>query len=111
MDTLDNYRQLIRSILTEHTRVPYAYGDIQFETLFDGESDRYILMILGWENGHRVHGCLIHVDIINGKFWVQRDGTEVGVANQLVDAGVPKDQIVLGFRSPEIRKYTDFAAA
>jgi hypothetical protein len=111
MDTLDNYRQLIREIITEHTRVPYAYGDIQFETLFDSQSDRYILMILGWENGRRVHGCLIHVDIIDGKFWIQRDGTEVGVANQLVEAGVPKDKIVLGFRPPEIRKYTEFAAA
>ena len=111
MDTLENHRQLIREIITEHTRVPYAYGDIQFETLFDSQSDRYILMILGWENGRRVHGCLIHVDIIDGKFWIQRDGTEVGVANQLVDVGVPKDKIVLGFRSPEVRKYTDFAAA
>jgi hypothetical protein len=51
------------------------------------------------------------VDIINGKIWIQRDGTEYGVARELVDAGVPKSQIVLGFRPPEIRPYTEFAVA
>jgi hypothetical protein len=33
------------------------------------------------------------------------------VAQELVDAGVPKDRIVLGFKSPEMRKHTEFAAA
>lgn len=111
MDTLDHYRQIIRQILTDYTQVPYAYGDIEFETVFDNESNRYLLMILGREEGKRVHGCLIHVDIINDKIWIQRDGTEQGIANELVDAGVPKDHIVLGFRSSELRKHTDFAAA
>jgi hypothetical protein len=54
---------------------------------------------------------LVHIDIINGKMWIQRDGTEDGIANELVRAGVPKDRIVLGFRSPAIRKHTEFAVA
>ena len=111
MDTLDHYRQLIRNILTEYARIPYAHGDIQIEPVFDRESDRYLLMILGRENDKRVHGCLIHIDIINGKLWIQRDGTERGIANELVSAGVPRDQIVLGFRSAEVRKHTEFAVA
>lgn len=39
------------------------------------------------------------------------DGTEYGIANDLLAAGIPKDKIVLGFKSPESRKYTDFAVA
>ena len=111
MDTLDHYRQLIRNILTEDARIPYAHGDIQIEPVFDRESDRYLLVILGRENDKRVHGCLVHIDIIDGKLWIQRDGTERGIANELVNAGVPRDQIVLGFRSAEIRKHTEFAVA
>jgi len=68
-------------------------------------------MLVGRENERRVHGCLVHIDIINGKLWIQRDGTERGIANDLVEAGVPKKQIVLGFRSPEIRQPTEFAVA
>lgn len=119
MDTLEQYRQLIRNVLIEHTKIPYSNSDVQFETVFDGEQDRYLIMILGREPAYdfsptvtrRVHGCLIHVDIIDGKIWIQRDGTEEGVAMDFVRAGVPKDKIVLGFKSEEMRKDTEFAIA
>ena len=109
MDSLDRYRQLIRKILTEYTQSPYAYGDIQFETVFDQESDRYLVMILGRKKIRRVHGCLLHLDIIDGKIWIQCDGTEESIANELLTAGVPKEHIVLEFRSPERHKLTELA--
>ena len=111
MDALVQYRQLIQNILTDYTRVPYAYGDIQFETVFDRDADRYLVVILGREDIRRVHGCLIHVDIIDGKVWIQRDGTEEGMANELINAGIPREHIVLGFRSPNRRKLTELAVA
>ncbi|MFM6307282.1 MAG: element excision factor XisI family protein, partial [Dolichospermum sp.] len=37
--------------------------------------------------------------------------TEVGIANELVELGVPKEDIVLGFQLPSVRKYTDFAVS
>ncbi|MDR9403320.1 MAG: XisI protein [Halothece sp. Uz-M2-17] len=109
MDKLNYYRKLIREILSNYAKIPYSHGNIKFETVFDAESDRYLLMILGRENKRYEHGCLIHIDIINEKIWIQRDGTEIGVANELVEAGVPKNEIVLGFKSPERRKDTEFA--
>ncbi len=109
MDTLTTHRQLIRKILTDYAKIPYAHGNIQIETVFDSESDRYLLMIVGRDNRRRIHGCLVHIDIINGKIWIQRDGTEYGIANELVDVGVPKNRIVLGFRSPKRRRHTEFA--
>jgi len=66
-------------------------------------------MLIGREGAKRVHGCLIHVDIIHNKIWIQRDGTEDSIVSDLLQAGVPKDHIVLGFRSPEFRQYTEFA--
>ena len=111
MDKLTHYRKLIREILSNHTKIPYPQGNIKFETVFDSESDRYLLMILGRENKRYEHGCLIHVDIINDKIWIQRDGTEIGVANELVEAGIPKEEIVLGFKSPQHRRATEFAVS
>lgn len=111
MDRLTQYRQLIRRILTEHTRVPFAYGEILIEPVFDDEHGRYLLMLVGRDKDRRVHGCLVHVDIIDEKFWIQRDGTEAGIGNDLVAAGVPKENIVLAFRSPELRKLSGFAVA
>ena len=111
MDTLDTYRQIIENVLIEYTTIPYAYGDIQTEAIFDRKNDHYVLVNVGWDSGKRVHGSLVHIDIINGKVWIQRDGTEHGVAKELVKAGIPKDHIVLGFRPAEVRQYTEYATA
>jgi len=109
MESLDTYRQAIESILTEYTRIPYAHGEIQTEEVFDRTRDRYLLMNVGWDRGKRVHGSLVHIDIIDGKLWIQRDGTEEGIAVELIRAGVPKERIVLGFRDPAIRHHIDFS--
>ena len=111
MDTEKSDRKLIESILMEHARIPFAHGDTEIETVFDREKGRFLVMLVGWEGIRRDHGCLVHVDMIDGKFWIQRDGTEYGIARELVEAGVPKKRIVLAFRSPEMRRLTDFAVA
>jgi hypothetical protein len=109
MDTLATYRQIIERLLTEYLQIPYAHGDIQQQLIIDRERDHYLLMSVGWD-GRRVHHCVIHVDIIDGKVWLQCDNTDQVIANELVAAGVPKDHLVLGFRRPEVRQYTEFAA-
>ncbi|WP_293064495.1 element excision factor XisI family protein [Okeania sp. SIO2B3] len=34
--------------------------------------------------------------------------TEIRIAQELVERGVPKEDIVLGFQAPEMREYTDY---
>lgn len=109
MDSIEKYRELIQNVLSEYASIPFSYSDVQTQTIFDRNSDHYLLMLLGREGLKRVHGCLVHLDIINDKIWIQRDGTEEGIATQLLEAGVPKDKIVLGFKSPRMRKHTEFA--
>ncbi|MBR8827132.1 MAG: XisI protein [Gomphosphaeria aponina SAG 52.96 = DSM 107014] len=113
MDTLklDRIRLIIENILSEYAQVPYAYGNIKTEIVFDRTNDRYLLVNVGWDLERRIHGCLIHIDIIEDKIWIQRDGTEEGIADELEKAGIPKDKIVLGFRPPEVRQYTGYAVA
>jgi hypothetical protein len=101
----------LERILVEHAALPYANGDIRTEVVVDRARGRYLLVDLGWKNLDRVHGALVHVDVIDGKFWIQYDGTEEGIATQLVAEGVPRDRIVLASKHPSLRRYTDFAAA
>lgn len=103
-----NYRELVQRILAGH-----AGNDLDTQTevqlLFDIERDHYQVIHLGWEEQKRVYGCVIHVDIKDGKIWIQRDRTEIGIANELVAAGVLKEDIVLAFKAPYIRQFTGFA--
>ncbi|MGB7441261.1 MAG: XisI protein [Coleofasciculaceae cyanobacterium] len=110
MDTLTEYRQHIKNLLNEYAHHVWD-ARIQAETIFDTERDRYQLVYVGWRGSKRVYGVVLHLDIIDGKIWIQQDGTEIGIANQLVDLGVPKQDIVLGFDPPNLREYTDFAVS
>jgi hypothetical protein len=58
----------------------------------------------GWRNGYRFYGCAIHLDLIDGKVWIQQNSTEVMVDQDLVKLGVSPKDIILGFRSPEVRE-------
>ena len=109
MDKLDEYRQLLRLILSEYAQYKPAYGDIESELLIDSNQNHFELMRVGWLNKRRVHGSIIHVDIINNKIWIQYDGTDRPVADVLLEAGVPKEDIVLAFHPEHLRQYTGFA--
>ena len=111
MDPLSAYRLAVERVLTVYTKLPYAHGDLRCEALFDRERDRYALITLGWHAGKRVHFPLVHIDIVDGKVWIEKDNTEDGVAPELVQAGIPKAYIVLAFRSPDMRKHTEYAVA
>ena len=108
MANLGNYRQHIQAIMNEHAELLWDKR-ITAETIFDLKSDRYQLVYVGWRGSKRVYGVVLHVDIIDGKIWVQQDGTEVRIANKLADRGMSKQNIVLGFEPPMMRQYTDFA--
>jgi hypothetical protein len=111
MDAIDRDRELIECLLLEYTELRFAYGEITSEAIFDRQRDRYLLMMVGWEGYRRVHSPLLHVDIQGGKFWIQHDGTEEGIARRLVAAGVPKERIVLAWNPAEVRKYGEYAVA
>ncbi len=80
-------------------------------TVFDRSQDRYLVLALGWEDPRYEHGCMVHIDIIGDKIWIQRDGPETGIALDLEHAGIPKEHIVLGFKPPEIRPLTGYGVA
>ncbi len=111
MDSLSTYREAIERVLTVYTEIPYAYGDLRCEALFDRDRGRYALITVGWNQGKRVHFPLVHIDLIDGKAWIQKDNTEHGVATELVQAGIPKSDIVLAFRPPDVRQHTEYAVA
>lgn len=109
MDSLVQYREVIQEKLKEYTEIPYAYGDLQCRLIVSEDRNNFLLITLGWEDDIQVHGCLVHIEVIGDKIWIHRDGLEDGIANELVKAGIPKTQIVLGFHPPNIRPYTEFA--
>ncbi len=110
MDTLNtSLKQAILTVLQNYAGFLGNDPDTQLQIVSDETNDHYLLVELGWQNGRRVYGTLIHLDIINQKIWIQQDGTEDGIASELVEVGIPKQQIVLGFKSEQRRQITEYA--
>jgi XisI protein len=109
---IEQYREYIRHILSERkkqTMMSKQYEEYEVQTLFDEQHDHYQLLYLGWRGHKRDFGCILHLDIKkDGRIWIQHDGTEEGIANRLVEMGVPKQDIILAFHEPYIRQFTDF---
>jgi len=109
VDKLTQYRNYIRELLHEYGQYRPSYGQVEMEEIVDPVHDHYQLMSVGWNDYQRIHGCLFHIDIKDGKIWIQHDGTEEGLADRLVERGVPKADIVLAFHVPFRRQFTEFA--
>jgi len=109
MDKLTQYRQYVQQLLKKYASYRPATDEIEVETIFDTEHDHYQVVYVGWEDDQRIHGCSMHVDLKNGKIWIQHNGTEASLANELVEMGVPKTDIVIGLISPPRRPWTEFA--
>ncbi len=113
MEKLEKYRLLIRQLLNNHATLEANNSDseIECQLIFDTEHDHYQLLDIGWEGLKRVYNCFIHLDIKNGKVWIQRNMTEADLAQDLVSMGIPKEDIILGLHPSYKRPYTGYGVA
>lgn len=113
MDGLIEYRRLIKCLLSEFAAWANQTPPPNHESVcvFDEERDHYVLLNVTWAQYRCVRSAQVFVRLRNGKIWIEEDWTEDGIATALVDAGVPKNDIVLGFQPEEMRPFTEFAAA
>ena len=112
MDKLVEYRTLIKRLLTRYAELSGTKptSGLETELIFDEEHDHYLLYTIGWWSEGRVCGATVHVRLKNKKFWIEQDWLEDGITTDLLEAGVPHEDIVLAFHPPEMRKHTEFAA-
>jgi hypothetical protein len=110
MAKLEAYRQAVREVLGKYGSYKPINGEIEVQTIFDSEHDHYQIFNVGWDNNRRVHGCSIHIDIKpDCKVWIQANNTEVQIADELMELGVAREDIVLGFHDAYMRQFTEFA--
>ncbi len=112
MEKLERYRALIKQVVTEHAGYKPSHGEIEPVVVRDEDHDRYLLLDIGWDGPRRVHGVILHLALIDGKIWVEHDGTPPpGAAVALIEAGVPHEDIVPAFQPPPVRAASGSAVA
>jgi hypothetical protein len=113
MDRVKEYREIIKRLLREREDFarPSLPEGLEVTCLFDDATSQYALMTLGWMQCERVSGTTLLLRIKDGKIWVEEDWTDAPIVADLIEAGVPKADIVLAFHPPEARSLADYAVA
>jgi hypothetical protein len=110
MGKVAQYRKIVQEVL-ERVANYGSHEDSPVETqiLFDPIRDHYQICYVGWDGLKRTYGCPFHVDIKDGKLWIQQNNSHLALADEFVKRGIPKEDIVLAFYAPYRRKMTEFA--
>jgi len=112
MEKITRHKDIVHQLFEEMLNKRTSLIDITTHYIKDEEHMHFQLMNDGWRDLKRFYGCFLHVQVKqDGKVWIHHDGTDLGIAQFLVQRGIPKEDIVLGFQAPYKRKYTGFAEA
>ncbi|WP_414576725.1 XisI protein [Anabaena sp. CCY 9402-a] len=125
MDKLTHYRNTIQETIkkyyemsnyqrantTETTITNSVASSVGDHLILDEQRDQYLWLRCGWDAKKRVQHIILYLQIQNGKIWVEEDSTNLAVVDDLLAAGIPKTDIILGFHHPSKRAFTEFAIA
>jgi vancomycin permeability regulator SanA len=99
MDTTTLNREIVKQIIRKYAQFRPSHGHIRLDTVFDETQDRYLLMQVGWDRKRRVSGDIIYITLSDGKVYIEYDGIEHGITDDLISQGIPEERIVLAFQS------------
>jgi XisI protein len=111
MDKLTSYRQSIKDLLSQYHSLEKQDTNKESQIVFDEERDHYLWLNVGWEGSTRIYYSVVHFDIKNGKIWLQRNATDLDPAEDLIELGVAREDIILGLQPPFKRPYTNYGVA
>jgi hypothetical protein len=111
MDKLAQYRQYVQTLINYYAEDDVSDDEVEVQLILDTERDHYQWMNVGWQELSRIYRTIIHIDIKDGKIWLQQNLTDQNPAEELVAMGVPREDIVLGLQPPYKRPYTDYGVA
>jgi XisI protein len=109
MANLIKYSEIVQQLLQDYAAMSGDDPTVDTELIFDTVRHSYQLVHVGWHDDRRIYGCILHLDIKDGKIWFQHNGTENDIPAELVEMGVAKTDIVVGFHSPFKRQFTEYA--
>lgn len=113
MEKIKHYKSIVKKLLSDLCeRLSKGIPDVRFEVVTDEEKGQYLLYKDGWRGMHRMYGSVAHLEVKqDGKVWLHHDGTDLAIGQILLDKGVSKKDLVLGFQAPARRADTEFATA
>jgi ligand-binding sensor domain-containing protein len=106
MDTVKKYRSIVKQLINEiGSRKDKPNKSIRYQVITDDNTGNYLLIRNGWRGTTRFYTNIIHVEVTSdGKVWLHQDNTDLIIADELIEAGVSAQDIILAFNAPMMRE-------
>ena len=112
MDKTIKYQEAILNLFEEYDRFWGHSGGLKNRIIADTKQNAFVMIAFGWQNEETyTHLLCFHIEIINGKVWVHENNTEALIVNELIEKGIPEEDIILGFLESDALVYPHLAAA
>ncbi len=97
MDKVERYRQIIQRVIEETAALLSEGNRISILPVCDPVHDQYLLISDGWHHEGREHDIVFHAQLRDGRFLIEDDRTEEGIATLLREAGIDDADIELAW--------------
>jgi XisI protein len=111
MDRLEHYRQCLQKFLADYADYGAKREGLETQVIIDTTHDHYLLFRTGWDKNQRIHACIFHFDIKDGKIWIEENNTDIEIDRDLEEMGISKQELVIGFHHPSMRECSEYAIA
>jgi hypothetical protein len=106
------YGRIIASWLQEYASPLDSAYPGEYALVTDHEHYHYQVISSYWLRDEFHHLVLFHLQIKpNGKVWLLVNNTDSLVFDDLMERGIPRDDLVIGFLPETLRPYSGFAVA
>jgi hypothetical protein len=112
MNKIEKYTAILSDLVEEYAAPQSSNSDFEKQVLIDTRHLHFQVQSLGWQGDKFLHSVMLHFDIKpNAKIWIQQNWTEDDVALALMQRGVEREDIVIGFQPPRYRQLSGYSVA
>ena len=111
VDKLNSYRRILQQVIEMHAAMPGEPAEVESIPICDSVHDNYLLMDVNPSSKGSAAHIVVHLRLKDGKVRVERDGIEYGIAEDLIEAGIAKEDIAYTFYGRDLIPVPESAAA
>ena len=112
MGKITKYKKVLKEFMECQTAIPWANAkELKSHLIINKDQSEFILLKVGWFGKEFKHSVIFHFEIKNNKVWLYKNNTDIEIGELLVDKGIPKSNIVIGFISEMERTVEGYALA
>jgi hypothetical protein len=101
--------QILSEVIREWGETGSSFDPIDMEVIADEQSGNFLLVGVGWRGDERIHHMYFHARVREGKIWIEWDGIDPSILDELLQRGIPRHQMVFGFLHISMRNAVENA--